>query len=185
MLKGNCQFEIKDNVLMVMAEAGTDYFVNPIDGHVVADAAFAYEEIEGDFICRAKVSLDHQSQFDAGALFAWEDAHHWVKLCFEQGDYGFRSVCTVVTDGLSDDSNGITVDGNEIWFQLARTKDVFSMHYSLDGQTYYMARLASRKFSKTLKVGFEGQSPTGHGGARYFTDFVILKRSLVNPRQGS
>lgn len=184
MLQGNCKYEINGNQLVMEAQAGKDFFVNPLDGSVKADADFVYEEVKGDFVCRAKISLEHKTMYDAGVLLALEDERHWAKACFELGDYGFKSVCTVMTNGLSDDCNNITVEGDEIWLQLARTGNAFSVHYSFDGETYYMARLCSMPLGETLKVGFEAQSPAGNGGKRYFTDFVIERRTLENPRMG-
>jgi len=184
MLQGNAKFEINGNQLIVEAEPKKDFFVSPVDGSVTANAAFVYEEITGDFVCRARISLEHKSMFDAGVLLAMQDDTHWAKACFEMGDYGFKSVCTVMTNGVSDDCNGITVEGDAIWLQLARTGNVFSVHYSLDGEHYFMARLCSMPFVDTLKVGFEAQSPTGDGGKRYFTDFAIEKHGLADPRMG-
>lgn len=184
MFKGNCTYEITGNQLIIEAEPRKDFFVNPIDGSITANAAFVYKEVYGDFICRAKISLEHKAMFDAGVLMAMQDETHWAKACFEMGDYGFKSVCTVMTNGLSDDSNGVTVENDTIWLQLARTGDVFSVHYSLDGINYYMARLCSLPFNRTLKVGVEAQSPTGDGGKRYFSDFSIENRGLTNPRLG-
>ncbi|MBT1176021.1 DUF1349 domain-containing protein [Bifidobacterium callimiconis] len=184
MLQGDCRFDIRGNVLAMKAEPGRDFFVNPVDGSVIADAAFAYQPTEGDFICRAKVSLHHESKFDGGALFAYQDDTHWVKACFEQGDYGFQSVVTVVTNGTSDDCYGVTVPGDAVWLQLARTGDVFSIHYSFDGDHYFMSRLCSVPFDRWMNVGFEAQSPTGDGGERYFTNFTILNHRLADPRAG-
>lgn len=184
MLRGNCTFTQKEGRLTVEAIPKADFFVNPSDGSIKADAAFVYKEIEGDFVCRAKISLSHKSMFDAGVLLALQDDTHWAKACFEKGDYGFTSVCTVMTNGLSDDGNGVTVNGNTVWLQLARTGNVFSVHYSLDGDKYYMARLCNMPFDKKLKVGFEAQSPTGDGVQVLFENFSIEQISLRDPRAG-
>jgi len=184
MLQGDCKYEIVGNRLVIDAEPGKDFFVSPVDGSVTANAAFVYEEVTGDFVFRAKISLEHKAMYDAGVLMAMQDETHWAKACFELGDYGYKSVCTVMTNGVSDDCNGITVDEDSIWFQLARTGNTFSVHYSLDGENYFMARLCSMPFAETLKVGFVAQSPTGNGGKRYFTDFSIENRGLDNPRMG-
>lgn len=185
MLQGNCKYEIKGNQLIMEAEPKTDFFVNPIDGSVAANAQFVYEEMTGDFVCKAKISLEHKAMFDAGVLFAMADETHWAKACFELGDYGFKSVCTVMTDGLSDDCNNVTVEGSEIWLQLSRTGNAFAVHYSLDGEKFYMARLCSMTFGPVMKVGFVAQSPTGEGGTRTFTDFSVESRTLENPRLGA
>jgi len=184
MLQGKCKFEVSEKQLVIYAEPHTDYFVSPVDGSVTANAALVYEEVTGDFVCRAKVSLEHKSMFDAGVLMAVQDDTHWAKACFELGDYGFKSVCAVMTNGLSDDCNGATVEENELWLQLARTGNVFSVHYSMDGENYFLTRLCSLPFAETLKVGFEAQSPTGEGGKRCFTDYVIEHHGLEDPRLG-
>ncbi len=184
MLQGNCKFEITGEHLVIEADPGKDFFVNPVDGSVTANAAFVYEEITGDFVCRARVSLEHESMYDAGVLLALQDDTHWAKACFELSDYGFKDVCTVMTNGISDDCNGIIVENNSVWLQLARTGDVFTVHYSMDGENYIMARICSMPLSKILKVGFEAQSPRGDGGKRYFDHFVIKNEGLKEPRAG-
>ncbi|MDO4198741.1 MAG: DUF1349 domain-containing protein [Erysipelotrichaceae bacterium] len=184
MLTGNGRFRVEGNRLVVEAIPEKDFFVNPVDGSITANAAFVYEEIEGDFVCKARISLAHKTMYDAGVLLAMQDETHWAKACFELGDYGFKSVCTVMTNGLSDDCNGITVNQDHIWMQLARTGDVFTVHYSLNGEKFFLARICSMPFSAKLKVGFEAQSPCGEGGERFFDDFRIEKKTLTNPRMG-
>lgn len=184
MLQGECSFTITGNVLSIEAGPKTDYFVNPIDGKIVANAAFVYQETMGDFVCKAKVSLDHKAEFDGGALFVYQDDTHWVKACFELSSYTFAEVCTVMTNGLSDDCNGFIITGNEVWLQIARTNDVFSIHFSHDGKNYIMARISSMPFNSNLKVGFLAQSPTGSGCHCTFTDFSIENKTISNPRMG-
>lgn len=175
MLQGNCKFEEKNNQLIIESIPNTDFFVNPTDGNIKANAAFVFKEIDGDFICRAKIYVEHKALFDAGVLMALQDDTHWAKACFEMGDYGFKSVCCVMTNGLSDDSNGILVNENTIWLQLARTGNVFSVHYSFDGKKYFMARLCNMPLNKKLKLGFEAQSPTGNSIKVLFEKFYDRK----------
>jgi len=78
MLQGKCKFEVSEKQLVIYAEPHTDYFVSPVDGSVTANAALVYEEVTGDFVCRAKVSLEHKSMFDAGVLMAVQDDTHWA-----------------------------------------------------------------------------------------------------------
>lgn len=184
MLQGECSYTVTDTVLSIEAGPKTDYFVNPITGNIVANAAFVFQETTGDFVCKAKVSLEHKAEFDGGALFVYQDDTHWAKACFELSSYSFAEVCTVMTNGLSDDCNGFVIPGNEVWLQIARTKNVFSIHYSLDGKTYIMVRICSMPFTDKLKVGFLSQSPTGDGCLCTFTDFSIENKTLSDPRMG-
>ncbi|NLJ96408.1 MAG: DUF1349 domain-containing protein [Clostridiales bacterium] len=176
--------EIKENGIDIYAPANTDYFVNPVDGKVIADAPFFYKEVEGDFIFKARMSHDFVSTFDACVLLALAHDKLWAKACFEYTDFGTNAVVTVMTNERSDDANGINVDSKEIWLQIARKDNVFAIHYSFDGEEFIMARLAHLPMPKKIKVGIEAQSPTGQGGNRRFRDVSLEMRSPVDIRMG-
>lgn len=168
----------------IYAPAKTDYFVNPVDGNVKADAPFFYKEVEGDFILRAKVSHDFVSTYDACVLLALDHDKLWAKACFEYTDLGTNSVVTVMTNEKSDDANGINTSSNEIWLQMSRKDNVFAIHYSLDGKEFLMSRLGCLPMQKKIKVGLEAQSPTGDGGMRYFSEVSLEIRSPLDIRKG-
>ena len=178
------EYKETENGLEVYAPANTDYFVNPVDGKVTADAPFFYKEVEGDFIFKAKVKHDFVSTFDACVLLALANDKLWAKACFEYTDFDTNAVVTVRTNEKSDDANGINVDGNEIWLQIARKDNVFAIHYSFDGKEFIMARLAHLPMPKKIKVGIEAQSPTGEGGMRYYSDISLDMTSPVDIRKG-
>lgn len=179
------QYEVMENEIQIYAPAGTDYFVNPLDGNVKANAPFFYKEVEGDFVLRAKVSHDFVSTYDACVLFALDNDKLWAKACFEYTDLGTHSVVTVMTNERSDDANGVNVDGNEIWLQMSRKDNLFAIHYSYDGKKYMMARLCHMPMQKKIKVGLEAQSPLGNGGIRKFADVSLELRSLTDIRNGN
>ncbi|HZK35187.1 MAG TPA: DUF1349 domain-containing protein [Bacillota bacterium] len=176
--------KIKDGVIEILAPGQTDYFVNPIDDSVKANAPFFYKEVEGDFILRARVSLDFVSTYDACVLLALENDKLWAKACFEYTDLGTNSVVTVMTNGKSDDANGVDVEGNEIWLQMSRQDNIFAIHYSLDGDKFLMSRLSHLPMGRKIKVGLEAQSPTGNGGIRKFSNITLEERSPLNIREG-
>lgn len=178
-------YEEIEKGVQIYAPPGSNYFVNPATEIVSNTAPFFYKEVTGDFVFRAKVRLDFISTYDAAVLLALDNEKLWAKACFEYTDLDTHSVVTVMTKGRSDDANGIDIDGNEVWMQLARRDNVFAVHYSLDGDIYKMARLAYLPVSKTIKVGFEAQSPMGEGGMRYFTDISLVNTSLDNIRNGN
>lgn len=180
----NTQYEVTEDGIQIYAPKKTDYFVNPADGKVKADAPFFYKEVEGDFILRAKVSHDFISTYDACVLLALDNEKLWAKACFEYTDLGTNSVVTVMTNERSDDANGVNVDGNEIWLQMSRKDDLFAIHYSYDGQDYMMARLCHLPMQKKIKVGLEAQSPIGDGGIRKFADVSLDLRGPADIRKG-
>lgn len=185
MFRGDCDYKIKDDVIEVTSIAGADYFVDPFTSVVKTGCAFVYEELEGDFILTARVSLEKSNIYDGAALMCIQDDRHWIKACLEQGNWGFASECTVVTNTYSDDANGVTVDKNEIWLRLARTGDTFSVHYSYDGKEFFMARLARVPMNSKLKVGFEAQSPNGKANTCYFRDYSLVYHGFEDPRMAN
>lgn len=183
-IKGRGKYQIIDGKLIVNSEAKTDYFVNPIDGFKINDAAFVYELIKGDFVCKAKIKLKHKSIFDAGVLLAFQDETHWAKACFEKIDDGELYICTVLTKDFSDDCVGANINQDYVWMQISRTANVFAIHYSLDGEKWHMTRLANLDLDTELKVGFVSQSPTGKGIEVEFSEYSIENKTLENPRLG-
>ncbi len=173
-----------DNAIDIFAPANTDYFVNPVDGKVIADAPFFYREVEGDFTLRARLSHDFTSTYDACVLLALENDTRWAKACFEYSDFNTNAVVTVMTDGRSDDANGVNIASKEIWMQLSRKEDVFAIHYSEDGKTFTMARLAHLPMASRIKVGLEAQSPRGQGGWRHFKDISLVEKAPEDIRKG-
>jgi len=178
------EHKIAGDSIEIFAPAETDYFVNPIDETVKADAPFFYKEVEGDFMLKAKVSLDFISVYDACVLLALDNDKLWAKACFEYTDLGTNAVVTVMTNGRSDDANGVNIEGNEVWMQMSRKDNVFAIHYSLDGEKFMMSRLAYLPMKKKIKVGLVAQSPTGDGGIRYFSNVSLEEKSPLNIREG-
>jgi regulation of enolase protein 1 (concanavalin A-like superfamily) len=179
------RYENIENGIKAFATPGSDYYVNPETDEVIANAPFFYQDISGDFMLRSRVSLDFKSTFDACVLLALEDDRHWAKACFEMSDMGSFQIVSVMTNGRSDDANCVSITQNEVWLQLARKENVFSVHYSLDGKNYLMARITHIPMKRTIKVGFEAQSPFGNGGERYFRDIEWKQTTLHDIRGGN
>lgn len=183
--KNEARFCGMENGIQVYAPAETDYFVNPADGAIKANAPFFYQEVEGDFVLRAKVSHGFTATYDACVLLALEHETLWAKACFEYTDFHTHAVVTVMTNGRSDDANGANITGNEVWLQLARKDDVFAVHYSLDGQTFTMARICALPMGRRIQVGLVAQSPVGTGGERRFQHVSLERRTLADIRSGN
>lgn len=176
--------ELEDGI-EIFAPSISDYFVNPTDGSVTTTAPFLYQEVTGDFVLKAKVAHDFIDTYDACVLLALEHEKMWAKACFEYSDLQTHSIVTVMTNGVSDDANGVTIDGEEVWLQLSRKEDIFAIHYSTDGKEYKMARLTHLPMAKTIKVGFVAQSPMGKGGVRYFRNISLEQKGLEDIRNGN
>ena len=175
--------EIKDSSLSVTVGEGTDYFNNPEDGSITASAPFLNKEIQGDFVAKALVEPDFSSQWNAVALMVYLDSLHWIKFAFENSDATGPSMVSVVTRGTSDDANGaILKDQSRIWLALVRKGGLYSMHWSEDGEQYYMTRLTQLPNAETIQLGLEMQSPVGKEATHRIHFFEIEAKSVENLR---
>lgn len=181
---------VNGDELVIYAPGREDWFCNPIpdaNGKLddpAAGAPVLYTEVEGDFVFSATVKPDHKSTYDACALMVIENEKLWTKLAFEASDFGTNLICSVVTNGVSDDCNGCDIAPGQVWLKLVRVGNIFSAHYSLDGGDYHMVRLFTLPVGSTVKVGIEAQCPTGDGGNRTFRDVRLEKRTVENLRKG-
>lgn len=170
--------------ILLQAHPQSDCFISPVDATATMNAAFGYCEVQGDFVIRAKVSHAFCSTYDAGALMFLAEDRLWAKLAFEQTDLGTHAVVSVITSGVSDDANGVNVEGDSIWLQMARKGSAFAMHYSLDAKRFLMHRFFSLPCGQAGKLGIAAQSPLGLGGTFAFEELVLESRTLEDLRQG-
>lgn len=181
---------VDEDEVTIYAPGHQDWFRNPVPNaegafdKPVAEAPVLYMEIEGDFVFSAKVTPHHKNSYDACALMVIENETLWAKLAFEASDFGSNAVVCVVTNEFSDDCNGCDITQESIWLKFIRVGDVFSAHYSLDGEEYHMVRLFRLPMFKTIKVGLEAQCPLGEGGERTFSEIKIERKTICNLRTG-
>lgn len=179
------QYDVLENGINIFAPAGSNFFVNPSDDYIVTNAPFFYTEVEGNFVMKARVNHDFISTYDANVLLAYDNDKLWAKACFEYTDLDTHSVVSVMTNEKSDDANGVDIDGNEVWLQIARKDNIFAIHYSLDGNKFYMSRICYLPMQKKIKVGLVAQSPLGQGAMMKFKDVSLELRTLENIRGGN
>lgn len=170
--------------LRVYAPAGSDYFLNPDGSAPVLSAPYLYLMVEGDFVAQAHVRHAFQSMYDAGCLLVRHDDAHWAKLCYEGTDLGTQAVVSVVTNGISDDANGVDLTTPDVWLQIVRAGDCFAMHYALDGHSWRMTRYFRLPLPPAVKVGLLAQCPTGAGSVIDWPYFGLERRTVANLRAG-
>ncbi|MGD0197381.1 MAG: DUF1349 domain-containing protein [Solirubrobacteraceae bacterium] len=142
---------------------------------------------DGDFQFSARVTVEFASTFDAGALLLWIDERHWGKLCFEYSPDPEPMIVSVVARGAGDDANAFTVEGRTAWLRVSRIDNAFAYHASLDGKTWRFVRVFNIDHGSTTpaSIGFEAQSPTGHGCVVTFDDIQFTRERLHDLRSGS
>lgn len=181
--------EVEGNEVRIYAPGHTDYFNNPIpeNGKLMVpqgNAPFYYKDVTGDFVFKAKVIPEHKTTYDAACLMLIQDQMVWVKAAFEMSDFGTTPVVSVVTNQVSDDANGCNIEGGELWLQLTRKGNNVAVHYSLDGENYYMVRVCALPLNETVMVGLEAQCPMGEGAYRRYQDVSLEMVTVDDLRAG-
>jgi hypothetical protein len=172
----------------IYALAKTDFYNNPVPyegepAEPLVNAPFLYTEVEGDFVARVRVTPNFVFEYDAACIMVIQDAHVWLKAAYEQSNIG-TALVSVVTNGVSDDANGCTIDAESVWLQVARAGNNFAFHYSPDGVKFDMVRLCTLPVGGTVKVGVQAQCPHGDGGERGFYGLTVEKRTVKDLRTG-
>lgn len=170
--------------LRIVVPACVDYFQDPAGVASADSAPYLWLPVTGNFTARAHIRHSFASTYDAGAIMVRQDAQHWAKLCFEATDFGTRAVVSVVTDGHSDDANGVDVQVSDIWLQVVRRENLLAMHYSLDGVTWHMVRYFGLTLRET-QVGLVAQCPVGQGAVIDWLSFTLGADVPANMRAGS
>ncbi|MHB0856735.1 MAG: DUF1349 domain-containing protein [Anaerolineae bacterium] len=170
--------------LRIYTPGGVDYFQDPA-GRVVRDSAPRLGlPVQGDFVARLHVRPTFSSMWDAGCLMVRQDETHWAKLCFERTDLPSHAIVSVVTDGVSDDANGVDLDVADVWLQVVRVGNVYGMHYALDGSSWRMVRYFQLSLPHEVEVSLVAQCPIGQGGTVDWLAFQVAPRSVKDLRAG-
>jgi regulation of enolase protein 1 (concanavalin A-like superfamily) len=171
--------------LSITTGAQTDWFRDPAGTHVKDNAPIAlFLPPDITFLLQAKVTVEFAATYDAGTLFVHVQDSLWAKLCFEYSPQGQPMVVSVVTRGLSDDCNSVSLVDHSVYLRIYRQSDVLAFHYSLDGQYWHFVRHFSLGNLEQARVGFSTQSPTGQGCRAVFSDIRYRPGPLSDLRNG-
>ncbi len=175
-----------NDVLTIAAGPRTDWFVDPAGtSEPVLSAPALLGEVAGDFVFSARVEVDFAATFDAGVLVVHAGELTWAKLCFERSPEDEPTVVSVVTRGVSDDCNSVTVDGNAVWLRIARLGAAFAFHSSTDGSHWRLVRHYALASHEIVALGFLAQSPLGEGCTTRFDEISFAWRRLDDLRSGA
>lgn len=175
---------LPDGGIRISALPKTDFFRDPAGSPPADSGAYFYLTASGDFVVQARVSHPFRHTWDAAALMVRSDASHWGKLCFEGTDFSTHAVVSVVTNGISDDANGVNITWPVVWLQMVRKGKVFGLHYGLDGEHWNMVRYFTFTTPETVQVGMVAQCPIGAGSEMDFLHFSLENRPVADLRAG-
>jgi len=175
-----------DDSIALESGPATDWFVDPVDVNWDKDSApcALFTPPDREFLFSAKVKVPFASMFDAGTIHLRVGEKLWGKLCFEFSPQGKPTVVSVVTHGKSDDCNGPTIDGNEVYLRVAVTPGSIAFHYSTDGAFWNMARFFTLGDHTGMRVGLSAQSPCGKGCEAVFSEIRYRAGRLSDNRSG-
>jgi regulation of enolase protein 1 (concanavalin A-like superfamily) len=168
------------NGLTITSSPKTDWFVDPFDKTVNSSAPLLLFAPGSDYVLSSRVTVKFVSKWDAGALMVFGDDHHWAKLSFEFSPDGKPTLVTVVTRGLSDDCNSMSVPGDSIYLRIAKSAAAYVFYFSTDGQEWQVLRTFSLDTQLPARVGFESQSPAGTGAVVTFAAITYEPRRIGN-----
>ncbi len=163
----------------------TDWFIHPAGQPVKSNApVMLFTPPDSTFQLRAKVSVGFAATYDAGTIFVYVHDTLWAKLCFEYSPQGQPMVVSVVTRGVSDDCNSVTIADRSVYLRLYREDRVLAFHYSLDGRYWHFVRHFSLGDLEQAQVGFSAQSPMGDGCEVTFSEIRYIPGPLSDLRNG-
>jgi regulation of enolase protein 1 (concanavalin A-like superfamily) len=171
-------------VLSISSGSKTDWFVDPFDETVAKTAPILSFTPGNTYVLSTKVQVQFSSKWDAGALMLWADQHHWAKLSFELSPEKQPTMVTVVTRGVSDDCNSVSVSGDSVYLQIARTGSTYVFYYATDGEHWRILRTFRLDTQGPVSVGFEAQSPDGSGTTAIFSDVHYSPKKISNVYTG-
>lgn len=159
--------------LRLRTDPKTDFWRVTHYGFVRDSGHFAYREISGDFRADIVVRGAYEALYDQAGLMLRIDERTWLKCGVEFVD-GVQQASAVVTRDYSDWSVvPLAANPPAIWLRLTRIREAVEIHYSLDGETYTLLRLAYLPPAATVQIGPMAASPDGDGFTAAFEAFSI------------
>lgn len=183
MINNPVSYQCKDNNLTIEAGRNTNLFNDMCSDYRCANFPFYHTLIDGDFVIRCKIIPEHKAIYDLGCIVVFENADKWIKFAFENADSGYPAMVSVITNGVSDDSNGEKMDNKEVWMQVIRKGNNFALHYSIDKENWKLVRIFKLDMNEQVKVGLSAQSPIGDGCSIRFEGIEITDNNYMNIRK--
>jgi len=182
-----CQATVSGEGLVLTAGANSDLFIDPAGEEGARPDAGRLTGLPGDqdFTFSARVTVRFASVFDAGVLLLHLSERRWAKLCYEFSPQHKPTAVTVVTRGISDDSNSFETAGGPLWLRITRSGRAWAFHASENGNFWRLLRYFTLGEASGARVGFLAQSPTGQGCTAVFDNIAYKPGAPADLRDGS
>lgn len=127
-------WSIENGVLTITSGEKTDWYIEPTGHHRVASSPLLLVPAPQDFWFSARITVDFQSRFDAGALVVYADEMNWVKFAFESPNdlrnQGLCGECSGIEPCRANGHEGSNYPGHAGHFR--RTSSILRIHHTLD-----------------------------------------------------
>jgi uncharacterized protein len=182
-----CEAAVADGTLALTSGPKSDMFIDPMGDEGARPDAGRLTGLPGDqdFTFAARLTVKFGEVFDAGVLLVYLSDRRWAKLCYEFSPQRRPTAVTVVTHGISDDSNSFATAGGPLWLRVTRSGRAWAFHASEDGAYWQLLRYFSLGETSGARVGFLAQSPLGHGCTAIFDSISFRVGAPANLRDGS
>lgn len=182
-----CAAVVAGGMLTLTSGPKSDLFIDPAGNEATRPDAGRLTGLPGDqdFTFAARVTVQFTEVFDAGVLLLHLSERRWAKLCYELSPQRRPTAVTVVTHGISDDSNSFATDGGPLWLRITRSGRVWAFHVSADGAYWELLRYFSLGEGSGARIGFMTQSPMGHGCTAVFDAITYQVGAPANLRDGT
>ena len=175
---------MKGGILTITAGEKTDLFRDPSQTYNVSNAPQLLFKADENFVFTAAVEHPFTTKWDAGGLVLSADSLNWVKFGFEKDYTGAHRIVSVVTKGLSDDANGLEIDGTQTWLRIAKAGNAVMLYQSNNGKKWFLIRHIFFEAKKGANIGFIAQSPEGKSNTVKFSDIKYESRKIADPYSG-
>jgi regulation of enolase protein 1 (concanavalin A-like superfamily) len=162
----------------------TDFFRSPDLATTRDNAPMLAAPVTDDFTAIAHVAADLRSFGDAGTIVVRADEQTWAKICVERSPSGEIAIVSVVTRGVSDDSNSELLGSPAAWIRVSRSGPVLGMNYSTDGIHWRFVRVCRFEVPDEVLVGPSAQAPMAGGCSVTFDHFSITPGGIADLRSG-
>jgi len=167
------RWEAQSNGLRLTTDAKTDFWRKTHYGFIRDNGHFYFQEVSGNFIAQVKFTGQYRDLYDQAGLMVRLDETHWMK-CGIEFVYGVQQASAVVTREYSDWSvTPLPHNPAAIWLRVVGDGTALEVHYSLDGASYSMLRMAYLPTADRVQVGLMACSPDGNGFEVIFDAFSI------------
>lgn len=178
------RFSQTPTTLTIEAGKETDMFRDPNVTYNTDNAPKLLFTPDSNFVFSTGIRHSFTSKWDGGAIVIIEDSLNWIKFCFEKDYTGTRRVVSVVTKDISDDCNSVAINGDLVYYKVAKAGNVITLYYSLDNKKWFLIRHLQFNTKKPLKIGFLSQSPTGKQCTVQFSSIRYLAKKISDPYVG-